>query len=127
MKTIVAGSRWILGVPALFYVMTCIRELPWKPTEIVSGRARGVDQMGESWAKIHRVPLKPFPAAWYDADGVLDRRAGFKRNTEMADYAEALLAVWDGESRGTAHMIEQATKRGLLVAVRSWVGDGLDC
>lgn len=35
----------------------------------------------------------------------------------MADYADALIAIWDGESRGTANMIEEAEKRGLKVFV----------
>ncbi len=35
----------------------------------------------------------------------------------MSENAEALLAIWDGKSRGTRSMIELARKRGLRTAV----------
>ena len=43
----------------------------------------------------------------WDKDG---RSAGYKRNAEMAEYADALIAVWDGDSKGTKHMIECMNK-----------------
>lgn len=33
----------------------------------------------------------------------------------MADRAEALVAIWDGQSRGTKHMIDTARAQGLRV------------
>lgn len=126
MKTIIAGSRWIEGTAVLFYLNRVIRELPWKITEVVSGRAPGVDSVGELWARSRRIRVMPFSPIWYP-NGVFDRRAGFKRNAQMADYADALLAIWDGHSHGTEDMIERAHSKGLLVEVRIWVGDGLDC
>ena len=39
------------------------------------------------------------------------------RNQVMADHADALIAVWDGASKGTADMIDRAKKRGLKVFV----------
>ena len=35
----------------------------------------------------------------------------------MAQYADALIAVWDGESKGTANMITQARQKGLDVFI----------
>lgn len=58
--------------------------------------------------------LKIFPADW-DKYG---RRAGPIRNREMAEYADALLAYWDGKSRGTKNMIEEARARGLKVSIK---------
>ncbi len=81
--------------------------------EIVSGRARGADSLGERYAKENGYPVKEFPADW-DLHG---RSAGFKRNAEMADYGTHLAAFWDGSSRGTKSMIDLAKKKGLVVRV----------
>ena len=82
-------------------------------TEIVSGGARGADRCGEWVAKFYSVPVKQFIPKWDE----LGKRAGFVRNAEMAEYADALLAFWDGSSKGTKHMIDIATKAGLKVKV----------
>lgn len=68
--------------------------------EIVSGGARGVDLAGESLALETHVPVKRFPAEW-DKHG---KGAGPIRNKQMAEYADALLLIWDGKSRGSANM-----------------------
>jgi len=110
MKTIVAGSRNCTDVEIVRRAMnTC----PFKITEVVSGCARGVDTIGEQLAERKGVPVKRFPANW-DRDG---KSAGYLRNAEMAEYAEALVAVWDGQSRGTKHMIDLAKRKGLMVYI----------
>lgn len=81
--------------------------------EIVSGCAQGVDQMGELWAKANNIPVVPFPADW---DG-LGKRAGYVRNEAMAKYSKCLIAFWDGQSKGTKHMIDLANKHNLIVKV----------
>ena len=70
--------------------------------EIVCGNARGADTLGAEWAHLKSIPVKYFPAQW-DTYG---KSAGYIRNAEMADYADALIAFWDGQSKGTAHMIQ---------------------
>lgn len=82
-------------------------------SEVVSGGARGADLVGEMVAKMCHLPVTRFIPNW---DG-LGKRAGFVRNSEMADYADVLLAFWDGVSRGTKHMIDVAIKKGLIVKV----------
>lgn len=83
-------------------------------TEVVTGGASGVDAMGKRWAKVTlEIPHKEFQADW-KANG---KSAGPIRNRQMAEYADALIAIWDGKSRGTKNMIEEATKRGLKVYV----------
>lgn len=57
--------------------------------------------------------LTIFKADW-DKHG---KAAGFKRNTEMAKYADALIAFWDGKSKGTKHMIDTAKSHNLKVRV----------
>lgn len=110
MKVIIAGSR---SVWKFSDVAQAIRNSTFKITEVVSGNARGVDRLGEHWAHIHEVPLKIFPADW-EKHG---KGAGFIRNRQMAEYADALIAIWDGKSPGTANMIRLASEKGLRVFV----------
>ncbi len=86
---------------------------PFEITEIVSGTCKGVDQLGEEWAGRKGIPVKRFPADWNQ----YGRRAGPLRNREMAKYADALIAIWDGESRGTKNMIDEALREKLEVYV----------
>lgn len=87
-------------------------------TEIVSGGARGVDSLAITYAKEHYIPCTIMRADW-DKYG---KSAGFRRNGDMANYADALIAIWDRESRGTLHMINIAKERGLKVFVH-FLGD----
>lgn len=118
MKVIIAGSRVVTNYQTVVAALELADlVLGIRPTEVVSGKARGVDTLGERWAHRYRVPVKGFPAAWRGSDGVLDKGAGHRRNEEMARYADALVAVWDGSSTGTADMIRRAEKHGLLMWV----------
>lgn len=110
MKTIIAGSR---GITNYRTVVEAVEASGFVITEVVSGGARGVDQLGERYAILNHVELTTMPAEW----NTYGRSAGQRRNIQMADYAEALIAVWDGESRGTKHMIDAAGARGLKVYV----------
>lgn len=113
MKTIIAGGRDITDYSL---VERAVAASGFTITEVVSGKARGVDTLGEKWADNHGIPKKPFPAAWR-IGGKLDKAAGLKRNIAMGNYADALVAVWDGKSSGTGHMIRIATVKGLKVFV----------
>ena len=114
MKTIIAGTRKIEGDAGYLQVVQAVQESGFEITQVVSGGAKGVDKLGELWASRSKVGVRVIPAQW-EKDG---KAAGFKRNTRMAEYAEALVAVWDGESRGTAHMIEEAKKKGLTIYIK---------
>ncbi|MHB1107051.1 MAG: DUF2493 domain-containing protein [Lutibacter sp.] len=81
--------------------------------EIVSGAYKGADLLGERYAAERNHPIKQFPADWRR----YGKSAGLKRNAEMAAYADALIAFWDGESKGTKLMIELATQAGLKVQI----------
>lgn len=112
MKLIIAGSRTLIATKY------CMRDIldnfglePENPdivTEIVSGTAAGIDQAGEHFAKQYTIPVKKFPADW-DKHG---KAAGPIRNAEMAKYADALLLIWDGSSRGSANMKQNMEKLG---------------
>ena len=113
-KIIVAGSRnvtdYSLVESKLDYYF---QNLDPKTIEIVSGGARGVDKLGERYAKEHGLACKVFPADW----NRFGRSAGYKRNCEMGSYATHLVAFWDGQSPGTKHMIEYAKKRNLNIRI----------
>ncbi len=71
--------------------------------------------MGRWWAAQHSIPVASFPARW-EEEGC---RAGYLRNVRMAEYAEALIALWNGKSPGTRHMIQIAQEKGLKVYVHT--------
>lgn len=126
MRMIIAGSRSLNT--EVFYqqlkqaVMSCA-----KPDEIISGGAKGPDQMGERIAAEFGIPVRRFVPDWTNADGTTNRGAGFIRNGNMAVYASevegsVLVALWDGESRGTEQMITVAKNYGLQVVLVQPVG-----
>lgn len=75
---------------------------------MVAGCAKGADQIPYRYNSWHGVPIKEFAAGW-DTHG---KKAGILRNIEMGDYADALIALWDGSSKGTKHMIDYMNKLG---------------
>ena len=108
MRTIIAGSRNCTDMDQL---LQAISVCGWKPTVVISGTARGVDKLGERWASEQNILCERFPADW----NAYGKSAGYKRNEQMANNAEALIALWDGESKGTQHMIEIARRKGLRI------------
>lgn len=106
MKLIIAGSRTIKVSIEDIAQLIAIHEI--KPTHIVSGRAKGIDQCGEAFAKAAGLPILMFPADW-DRFGL---SAGHRRNAEMGQVADALLLIWDGRSKGSAGMKAIMTSLG---------------
>lgn len=104
MKVIIAGTRSINDYKL---VVDSIKSSGYTITEVVSGCATGVDWLGEQWARANDIPIKEMPANW-DRDG---KSAGPMRNRMMAEYADAAVIIWDGESRGTRNMIENMIRR----------------
>lgn len=80
---------------------------------IVSGHATGADSLGERYASEKGLSVELHPADWQRHG----RAAGPIRNEEMALVADALIAFWDGQSRGTKNMIDTANAKGLKVAI----------
>ena len=113
MKVIIAGSRTIVD-----YGIVCaaIEAAQYEITEIVSGGAIGVDTLGEEYALLHKIKLKRMPVTREEWEQY-GRSAGMRRNAQMETYSEALIAVWDGKSRGTADMIKRMKRAGKLVSV----------
>jgi hypothetical protein len=95
-----------------------IKEVRYRVHEIVSGMANGADTLALRLAKDEDIPVKEFPAEW-DKYSVA---AGPYRNKQMGDYADELLAFWDGKSKGTKHMIDYMNSLGKPVWVRMYTG-----
>lgn len=111
MKTIIAGGRDIHNYQL---VLDAIEESQFNISIVMSGGAKGVDALGEQYAEEMNLTLHIFKADW-ERHG---RAAGPLRNKLMAENADALIAIWDGKSKGTKNMIETARKHGLLVYVK---------
>jgi len=112
MKVVIAGGRTFNDYELL--KTKCDEILKdFNDIEIVSGTAKGADRMGEQYAKEMGYGLKLFPADW----NKYGKSAGYRRNEQMADYADMLIAFWDGESKGTKHMIDYSNKNKLNVQV----------
>lgn len=102
MKLIVAGSRYFsnynLLTSRLDYFLQNVKE----EIIIVSGGARGADQLGERYAHEKEYSVEFFPADW----GEHGKKAGYIRNVQMAEYATHCVCFWDGKSAGTKMMID---------------------
>lgn len=116
-RVIVAGGRDFNNYAGLAASLDYLLKNINDEIQIVCGMARGADKLGEQYAKERGYKVIYMPADW-DIDG---RSAGFKRNIKMAEYADALVAFWDGESPGTRHMIETAKSKGLDIRVKRYV------
>lgn len=87
---------------------------------IVSGGARGADSIAEQWAKEWGYQTMIFSAEW-DKYG---KSAGYRRNQQIIDASDVVIAFWDGTSKGTKHSIDIATKQGKPIFIFSdWVNE----
>lgn len=112
MKVIIAGSRDFDDYELLRSYCDHVLQNQ-KDIEIVSGTAKGADHLGERYAIEKGYKTTRFPADW-SRHG---KAAGYIRNEEMAKYGEALIAFWNGNSKGTEHMINLANKYNLKIRV----------
>lgn len=106
MKVAVIGSRGLTVTNLEHY-------LPQGVTEIVSGGARGIDTCAREYSLMKGIKLTEFLPE-YEKYG---RCAPLKRNLQIIDYADEILAFWDSESRGTKYVIDQCEKKNKKVTV----------
>lgn len=102
-RVIIAGGRDFSDAALMkekcdFY----LSRLEFKNIVVVSGMARGADLLGVNYANRNNIKIEKFPADWRQ----FGKRAGMISNRQMAEYADVLIAFWDGKSRGTKNMIE---------------------
>jgi hypothetical protein len=121
MKIAVVGSRSFndyeymrARLDALYITVKDSRML-----ELVSGGARGADKFAEDYAVERKLLMRVYPADW-DRYG---KSAGYKRNQQIVDYADIVVAFWDGQSKGTKHSIDLAVKQNKQVLIYTdWKG-----
>jgi hypothetical protein len=119
-KVIVAGSRSIDDAELVSNAMFDFEYYVGTIDEVVCGMAAGADMHGRNRAMARGIPVKEFPANW-DSFG---KSAGPRRNREMAEYADGLVAVWDGKSSGTIDMVTYMMKaRKPVILITRWIGD----
>ena len=111
MKIIIAGSRNITKED--FQVAVGKSQLLKSATTIISGTARGADQLGEEWAKEREIPIERYPADW----AKYGKRAGYLRNRQMSQVSDGCLCIWDGKSPGTKLMMNISRESGLFLEI----------
>jgi len=109
MRVAVIGSR---GANDEHYNFL-IENIPANCTEIVSGAASGADTLAEKFARENNLLLKIFTPD-YKKYG---RNATLVRNDEIVFYSSAVIALWDGISRGTAYVINKCIESGVPVKI----------
>lgn len=99
MNIIVAGSRTFTDYNLL---EKTLNKYITPDDTIISGVAKGADMLGIVYSYRYNIKVKRFPAKW----DIYGKSAGYKRNLEMANNADMLIAFWNGFSKGTKHMID---------------------
>lgn len=121
-RIIVAGTRTFSDYELLEnklndFISELNQKYPDKQIVIITGAAKGADQLGSFYARSHNIPLKEFPADWH----TYGRAAGPIRNQQMLDFAlheiPKLIVFWDGKSRGTKNMIDIARRYNVQTEV----------
>ena len=105
MKVAVIGSRNL-------NITNLQKYIPENVSEIVSGGARGIDSNARDYARKNKIPLTEFLPD-YKRFG---RVAPLKRNLQIIEYADIVIAFWDGKSHGTKYVIDNC--RNLNVPVQ---------
>jgi hypothetical protein len=101
MKLAIIGSRNVGEIDISEYI-------PEGVTEIVSGGAKGADTLARQYAEENGIPIKEFLPE-YSKYG---RSAPLKRNVQIVDYADRVLAFWKDGSRGTKYVVDYCAKIG---------------
>ena len=106
MKTAVVGSRSIVSADIAKYI-------PEGTTEIISGGARGADALAREYAQKNNIKLTEFLPE-YD---LYKRGAPLRRNTRIIESADVVVALWDGHSRSTKHVIDSCRSKNIKIEV----------
>ena len=106
MKVAVIGSRGLT-------VSDLGKYLPEGTTEIVSGGAKGIDTCAKEYAIAHEIKLTEFLPDY----GKYKKGAPLKRNLQIIEYADVVLAFWDGKSKGTKFVIDHCREKGVDVNI----------
>lgn len=115
MKLAVIGSRNFTDYNLLKRELDALNNI----TEVVSGAAKGTDELAKKYALENNITLVEFPAD-YKTYG---HKAPHIRNDQIIKYSDKLIAFWDGQSKGTQSVFRKADKKGKLLKVIPFVED----
>ncbi|MGN1112523.1 MAG: DNA-processing protein DprA [Acutalibacteraceae bacterium] len=99
MRVAVIGSRNLT-------VSNLENYLPKDTTEIISGGARGIDTCAKKYALKNNIKMTEFLPEYKK----YQKRAPLQRNLQIINYADIIIAFWDGTSRGTKYVIDNCKK-----------------
>lgn len=113
MRVIVAGPRNLKV--SMEVISRAVANASFRPEEIVTGGARGIDAIAHLWASRWRLRLRVFTPKWKEHG----RAAGPIRNRQMAEYADALIVIkrQGKDTPGTTSMVREAEKRELPIHI----------
>ena len=112
-KVAVVGGRDFTDYLRMAKILNPVK---YKIQYLVSGGAKGADQLAELYAKAYKVRIKIFDADW-DTYG---KKAGFLRNQDIVKEADIVIAFWNGKSKGTRHTIELAKENNKQLKVYNY-------
>ena len=104
MKVIITGSHTLTDYKL---IQTAITESKFDVTRIITGNARGIEELAERWAKSKYIRY----AIYY-----LQERGN--DNEKMVEHADALIVIRDEKCEKTNSIIDIARKYGLKVYVK---------
>ncbi len=114
-RVIISGSRMLGGLETEL-INKAVSLSGFQIAQVVSGGCRGIDKLGETWAKTKNIPIERFDADWENLGNV----AGPIRNVEMAKYADAAIIIMSlaHENKGSWNMLKVASRK--LLHVRAY-------
>ena len=115
MKVIIAGSRNLEvnfeNLLVLHDIIKTVRDIHGEVSLVVSGGARGADTLGEVYASLNKIEYVQYKPDW----GLYGKAAGPLRNAQMAKFADILILLWDGKSKGSSSMKSLASRNNLFI------------
>lgn len=105
--TIIAGSR---NLTNKVWFENEMAKVPWRIGKVVEGGAKGIDLLGNIYAKRNSIPLETVEAEWKGSNGRTDKAAGIKRNIAMGERSDRGVVFIRDNSKGSTHMAEWLTR-----------------
>ena len=102
MKTAIIGSRTFEDYELLTEKLGQIEGI----TQIISGGAKGADQLAERYAAENGIDIVVVKPDW----GAYGKAAGLRRNEVIIEKSDLVVIFWDGKSRGTKNSLDLAKK-----------------
>ena len=121
MRILVCGGRdYDYAKSNVLYAALDLVTLAETDIFIITGGARGVDHLAACWALSHDYGQKVYPADWK----TFGKKAGYLRNMQMLKEGKPDLVVAFPGGKGTAMMVDLATKAGVKVIQMGTLGAG---